>query len=289
MLKPPHDVARRAYEMALKINPNNHALDGGRASSAMEKEAVAELAHMIGWDTHLGHLCGGGTMANLEALWVAGQLNPGKTVLASTQAHYTHRRIAGVLGLPFETVPCDRGGRMAVPARFAIHLLHIVRAAPRRDQPRVFAAGSSRRRVVGDAAVVSARAGRSIRQTISGGARGRRRAVRQDSRRPALRHRHAAGIGHSGVGAARRSGHRGVGAVATDIRSGGATRLAPRDRVAAGSPDRRRRYAAGPRHDHLPALGVDEARAPRVGGPDLGHSRRGDTSGPRKPLVDVSG
>src|SRR5881409_1880337 len=57
-----------------------------------------------------------GTMANLEALWVAGQLNPGKTVLASTQAHYTHRRIAGVLGLPFDTVPCDRWGRVEVPA-----------------------------------------------------------------------------------------------------------------------------------------------------------------------------
>src|SRR5256886_4797247 len=118
MLKPPHEVARRAYEMALKINPNNHALDGGRASSAMEKEAVAQLARMIGWgaDTHLGHLCSGGTMANLEALWIAGQLRPGKTVLASTQAHYTHQRIAGVLGLAFETVPCDRTGRMDVPA-----------------------------------------------------------------------------------------------------------------------------------------------------------------------------
>jgi glutamate/tyrosine decarboxylase-like PLP-dependent enzyme len=118
MLKPPHPIARLAYELALQINPNNHALDGGRASSAMEKEAVAALARMIGWggDTHLGHLCGGGTMANLEALWVAGQLHPGKTVLASTQAHYTHRRIAGVLGLPFETIPCDRAGRMDVPA-----------------------------------------------------------------------------------------------------------------------------------------------------------------------------
>jgi tyrosine decarboxylase / aspartate 1-decarboxylase len=116
MLKPPHEVARRAYEMALKINPNNHALDGGRASSAMEKEAVAALAHMIGWDTHLGHLCSGGTMANLEALWVAGQLHPGTTVLASTQAHYTHQRITGVLGLAFETIPCDRAGRMDIPA-----------------------------------------------------------------------------------------------------------------------------------------------------------------------------
>ena len=112
MLKPPHPVARLAYEMALQINPNNHALDGGRASSAMEKEAVAALARMVGWETHLGHLCGGGTMANLEALWIAGQLHPGKTILASTQAHYTHQRIAGVLGLPFETVPVDRRGRM---------------------------------------------------------------------------------------------------------------------------------------------------------------------------------
>jgi len=117
MLKPPHDVARRAYEMALKINPNNHALDGGRASSAMEKEAVAQLAKMVGWgDTHLGHLCSGGTMANLEALWIAGQLHPGKTILASTQAHYTHQRIAGVLGVPFETIPCDRAGRMDAQA-----------------------------------------------------------------------------------------------------------------------------------------------------------------------------
>src|SRR6266540_98930 len=33
MLKPPHPVARLAYALAMWINPNNHALDGGRASS----------------------------------------------------------------------------------------------------------------------------------------------------------------------------------------------------------------------------------------------------------------
>ncbi|MEJ2009894.1 MAG: aminotransferase class I/II-fold pyridoxal phosphate-dependent enzyme [Acidobacteriota bacterium] len=112
MLKPPHPVARAAYALATWINPNNHALDGGRASSAMEKEAVAEIAAMFGWKEHLGHLCGGGTMANLEALWVAGQLAPGKRILASEQAHYTHQRISGVLRLPFATVPSDNEGRM---------------------------------------------------------------------------------------------------------------------------------------------------------------------------------
>jgi len=116
MLKPPHPVARLAYALAMWINPNNHALDGGRASSAMEKEAVAELARLFGWDTHLGHLCSGGTMANLEALWVAGRLCPGTKVVASEQAHYTHKRISGVLGLEFEAIPCDRIGRLDVEA-----------------------------------------------------------------------------------------------------------------------------------------------------------------------------
>ena len=36
MLKPPHEIARLAYMLAMWINPNNHALDGGRASSAMQ-------------------------------------------------------------------------------------------------------------------------------------------------------------------------------------------------------------------------------------------------------------
>jgi len=116
MLKPPHAVARLAYALAMWINPNNHALDGGRASSAMEKEAVAEIARMFGWDTHLGHLTSGGTMANLEALWIAGELAPGATVLASSQAHYTHSRISAVLKLPFESVAVDRLGRMDVAA-----------------------------------------------------------------------------------------------------------------------------------------------------------------------------
>jgi glutamate/tyrosine decarboxylase-like PLP-dependent enzyme len=116
MIKPPHSVARLAYALALWINPNNHALDGGRASSAMEKEAVAELAGMIGWETHLGHLCGGGTMANLEALWIAGQLHPGAAVVASSQAHYTHPRISRVLGLPFDTVASDGRGRLDLAA-----------------------------------------------------------------------------------------------------------------------------------------------------------------------------
>jgi tyrosine decarboxylase / aspartate 1-decarboxylase len=112
MMKPPHPVARMAYALSLWINPNNHALDGGRASSAMEKEAVAELARMFGWQTHLGHLTSGGTVANLEALWVSKCEHPDKKIVASEQAHFTHNRICAVLGIPFKSVPCDKTAHM---------------------------------------------------------------------------------------------------------------------------------------------------------------------------------
>ncbi len=117
MLKPPHPIARAAYALAMSVNPNNHALDGGRASSAMEIEAVAALAKMFQWPQHLGHLSSGGTFANLEALWVAGQLTSTengtpKAIAASDQAHYTHTRISSVLGLPFISAPSDEAGRM---------------------------------------------------------------------------------------------------------------------------------------------------------------------------------
>jgi glutamate/tyrosine decarboxylase-like PLP-dependent enzyme len=116
MLKPPHPVARLAYALSLWVNPNNHALDGGRASSAMEKECIVELGRLFGWDAPLGHLTAGGTMANLEALWVAGRLAPGRKVIASEMAHYTHGRISEVLGIPFAAAGVDERGRMDIAA-----------------------------------------------------------------------------------------------------------------------------------------------------------------------------
>jgi glutamate/tyrosine decarboxylase-like PLP-dependent enzyme len=112
MLKPPHEIARLAYMLAMWINPNNHALDGGRASSAMEKEAVAEIALMFGWSASLGHLTSSGTFANLEALWIAGNIHPKKMIVASEFAHYTHERISHVLGLKFQKIGCNKSGEM---------------------------------------------------------------------------------------------------------------------------------------------------------------------------------
>jgi len=116
MMKPPHPAAWLAAALASSLNPNNHALDGGRATSAMEKESVAQLAAMFGWTSPLGHLTSGGVVANFEALWAARELAPGTAVAASAQAHYTHRRIASILQCPFRSVPVDARGRMDVAA-----------------------------------------------------------------------------------------------------------------------------------------------------------------------------
>ncbi len=119
MRKPPHAVARAAYARTLHRQLNNHPYDGAGASSGMELECVRQLGGLFGWRRPLGHLCGGGTLANLEAAWLAreglrerfGQA--AEVVLAgSTQAHYCHARHARLLGMRWEPVASDWRGRM---------------------------------------------------------------------------------------------------------------------------------------------------------------------------------
>ncbi len=112
MLKPPHPAAWIAYTLAMTINPNNHALDGGPPTSEMEKEVIRQLAGMVGYKgNYLGHLTSAGTIANLEALFVAREIHPGKAIAASANAHYTHRRMCRVLGSSFIEIPVDENGK----------------------------------------------------------------------------------------------------------------------------------------------------------------------------------
>jgi glutamate/tyrosine decarboxylase-like PLP-dependent enzyme len=116
MLKPPHPAAVAGYVAAMLVNPNNHALDGGKVTSEMEKDVVAELAAMFGFSTHLGHLTSSGTIANLEALYVARELRPDRGVAYSADAHYTHGRMCGVLGMKGTAVGTDAAGRIDLDA-----------------------------------------------------------------------------------------------------------------------------------------------------------------------------
>jgi glutamate/tyrosine decarboxylase-like PLP-dependent enzyme len=122
MLKPPHPAAVLGYLAAMLVNPNNHALDGGRATAAMEKEVVAALAHMFGYtgDRFLGHLTASGTIANLEALWVARELHPALPIVFCADAHYTHKRMCELLRAPFVELPATPHGRLDLDALDAL-------------------------------------------------------------------------------------------------------------------------------------------------------------------------
>src|SRR5262245_65646147 len=78
----------------------------------MEIEVVAELARMFGYEDHLGHLTSSGTIANLEALWIARSLHPEKAVAFSAEAHYTHSRMCEAIGARGVEIAVDGRGRM---------------------------------------------------------------------------------------------------------------------------------------------------------------------------------
>ncbi len=117
MIKPPHPVAMAAYLSTMMVNPNNHSRDGGQATTEMEFEVIGDLAEMFGYPkSHLGHLTLSGTTANLEALWISREINPGKAIAHSQGSHYTHTRMAEVLGVPSIAIATDDLGRMSLAA-----------------------------------------------------------------------------------------------------------------------------------------------------------------------------
>jgi glutamate/tyrosine decarboxylase-like PLP-dependent enzyme len=72
---------------------------------------------MFGFDApFLGHLTSSGTIANLEALWVARELHPGKRIVYGAGAHYTHGRMCGVLGVEGTCVVATAEGRIDLDA-----------------------------------------------------------------------------------------------------------------------------------------------------------------------------
>ena len=112
MIKPPIDLAGLSYSIALFYNSNNHALDGGPETSYLEKEAIEQLAKMIGYKKYLGHLTSGGTVANLEGLWISKLLSQNKKFAICENAHYNNIRLSQVLDFKYKLITMDDKGKM---------------------------------------------------------------------------------------------------------------------------------------------------------------------------------
>jgi len=65
-----------AYFSAALYNPNNVAKAGSTGTSKLELEVGKDFIQLIGFekDKAWGHICAGGTIANIEALWIARNL-----------------------------------------------------------------------------------------------------------------------------------------------------------------------------------------------------------------------
>ena len=145
--------AQVGYLAAMLYNPNNVATEGSPVTTELEREVADDLAGLLGFDPAkaFGHLCGGGTVANIEALWVLRNLasrplgagRPGEVgrlsveellelpssphgvparpfaVLAPVTAHYSWTKAMDLLGLGRENlvpIAVDTGLRMDLGA-----------------------------------------------------------------------------------------------------------------------------------------------------------------------------
>jgi len=99
-------AAQVGYLAAMLYNPNNVALEGSPVTSELEDEVIADLCGLCGLDAGLawGALCGGGTIANLQALWVYRNLTRDDprpvAVLVPATHHYSWVKAVDLLGFP---------------------------------------------------------------------------------------------------------------------------------------------------------------------------------------------
>ncbi|MDP9375447.1 MAG: pyridoxal-dependent decarboxylase [Chloroflexota bacterium] len=107
-------VAWAATLWAASLNQNLLHPDTAPAARPLEERAVAWLAPFFGMRG--GHLVPGSTIANLTALWAAGELRGVEEVVASAAAHLSVREAAAILGLRYRSAPTDAGGRLRADA-----------------------------------------------------------------------------------------------------------------------------------------------------------------------------
>ena len=79
-------VANLAYVMTMLYNPNNCAEEASPITTQLEVDAGRDLCELFGYprDQAWGHITSGGTVANLEGLWLARNL---KALPLSIAAH----------------------------------------------------------------------------------------------------------------------------------------------------------------------------------------------------------
>ena len=130
-----------AFEYCLRQNQNNVASESSRFTTECEVAFVKQMSRMVGYEeTAWGYATVGGTISNIEALWIARETAraQGRTVdvvLASPDAHYSVRKACNILGLRLREV--DLGRDATLSANDVIDALAVVVTVGTTEEGRV--------------------------------------------------------------------------------------------------------------------------------------------------------
>jgi len=108
----PLDIAQVAHGMFLEANLGNPGLYPG--TKKLENDLVRAQADLLNGTDAVGHVAGGGTVANITALWMARNLTKKKEVLFPKSAHFSVLKACDLLALKPVTVDLDDEYRMDV-------------------------------------------------------------------------------------------------------------------------------------------------------------------------------
>ncbi len=103
MCAKPEDIAVRYHAIFSESNLGNRGLYPGTAS--LEDELIGDISQLMHLDGGWGQFVGGGTEANITAMWIARNLSGKRKILAPASAHFSMRKAADLLAMELMDVP----------------------------------------------------------------------------------------------------------------------------------------------------------------------------------------
>ncbi len=114
MCSKPEELAVKYHALFSEANLGNRGLYPGTAM--LEDELISDISELVHLRNGWGQFVGGGTEANITAMWIARNLSGKKKILAPESAHFSMKKAADLLGMELVDVPLDDGYRMDADA-----------------------------------------------------------------------------------------------------------------------------------------------------------------------------
>lgn len=107
-----YDVSKShldVFRHCLQFNQNVVAKESAPIACDIERDFIKIFTEQVGYNSNTawGYITSGGTISNLEALWIARNKTQRKYVLASEHAHYSINKACNILGLELKPLQID--------------------------------------------------------------------------------------------------------------------------------------------------------------------------------------